>query len=232
MNSMQISTWILEEKLSKCVHLHTHEEKICYILNVLDELAFCERVSFYRYSHIGYVAEGVAEKHDGQLHSITYIRDDIRSLPIVRNAVEKRKTTLYEGKEIITLISSRYNLSVPLKALLVIPVVVNNMTIAYICCYFTKETAWFNEQQLEQLNHLGRLIGELFISPQTMAHPKLSPRENQILRALASGLSTKELTNLLSLSEATIKQYIKSIISKLGAKNRTHAVSIYLGQNI
>jgi len=229
---MQISTWALEEKLANCLHLQTHEEKICHILLVLDELAFCERISFFRYSPIGYVGEGVAAMIDGQLHSITYLRDDIRSLPIVKKAIEKRKTTFNEGKEIITLISSRYHRSDPLKALLVLPIVINNMTIAYICCEFTKNAVHFSEHELEQFTLLGNLTGELFVQPQSLTHPKLSPRENQILRALANGLSTKELTTLLSISEATVKQYIKSVLTKLGAKNRTHAVSIYLGQVI
>ncbi|QCR33503.1 response regulator transcription factor [Lysinibacillus sp. SGAir0095] len=229
---MQISSLALEEKLAKCVHLQTQEEKICHILLALDELSFCEKISFFRYSPIGYVGEGVAAMQDGQLQSISYIRDDLRSLPIIKNAIEKRKTTFNEGKEIITLISSRYHRSEPLKALLVIPIIVNNMTIAYICCEFTKSSVRFNEQVLEQFTLFGRLTGELFIQPHSSAHPKLSPRENQVLRALANGLSTKELTTLLSLSEATIKQYIKSILIKLGAKNRAHAVSIYLGQMI
>ena len=227
---MHISALALEEKLSSCVHLQTQEEKICQLLLVLEELAFCETISFYRYSPVGYVAEGVASIEKGQLQSLSYIRDDIRSLPIIKNAVEKRKSTYYEGKEIITLTSSRYHRRVPLKGLLVIPLVVNNMTIAYICCEFTKECMCLNEQELEQFTLFGRFAGELFIQPQMITHPKLSPRENQVLRALANGLSTKELTTLLSLSEATIKQYIKSILVKLGAKNRAHAVSLYLGQ--
>ncbi len=229
---MQISAWALEEKLSNCVHLHTQEEKICHILHVLDELSFCETISFFRYSPIGYVGEGVAVMQNGQLQSYAYVRDDLRNLPIVKNAVEKRSATFYEGKEIITLISSRYHRSVPLKALLVIPIVVNNMTIAYICCEFIKTLVCFTEKELEQFSLFGRLTGELFIQPHAVVHPKLSPRENQVLRALANGLSTKELTSLLSLSEATIKQYVKSVLVKLGAKNRAHAVSIYLGQMI
>ncbi|MFC7688087.1 response regulator transcription factor [Ureibacillus sp. GCM10028918] len=229
---MQKLALALEEKLADCIHLQTQEEKICHILLALDELSLCEKISFFRYSPIGYVGEGVAAMQDGQLQSISYIRDDLRSLPIVKTAVEKRKATLHEGKDIITLISSRYHRSEPLKALLVIPIAVNNMTIAYICCEFTKNNVGFNEHELAQFTLFGQLTGELFIQPQTIAHPKLSPRENQVLRALANGLSTKELTSLLALSEATIKQYIKSILIKLGAKNRTHAVSIYLGHMI
>lgn len=77
---MQLSDWALQKKLSSGIHLQTQEEKICHILLTLGELSFCEKFSFFRYSPIGYVGEGVAEIENGQLQSISYIRDDIRSL--------------------------------------------------------------------------------------------------------------------------------------------------------
>lgn len=227
---MQLSALALEEKLLNCVHLPTQEEKICHILLVLNELSFCDAISFFRYSPIGYVGEGVAVMENGKLQSYSYIRDDIRSLPIIKHALEKRKAYFYEGKDIITLISSRYQRDIPLKGLIVIPIVINYLTIAYICCELTKKVVRINEQDLDQLTQFGKLAGELFIQPDMKAHPKLSPRENQIMRTLTNGLSTKEIALLLDLSEATIKQYIKSILIKLDAKNRAHAVSIYLGQ--
>lgn len=54
----------------------------------------------------------------------------------------------------------------------------------------------------------------------------LTPRERRVLRELCSGLTNKEIGRLLSLSEVTIKMHVRSIFSKLGAKNRTHAAMI------
>ncbi|RUL50499.1 response regulator transcription factor [Lysinibacillus antri] len=229
---MRLTSWILEEKLKSAVNLQTQEEKICHLLRSLSESTECEKLTFYRFSPVGYVGESVAEIEYGQLQSSTQIRDDIRSLPVIRNVVENRKATYYSGQEIITMISSRYLRKTPLKGLLVIPIFVNKMTIAYICCEFIQTTPALTAHQLEQFTLFGEIAGDFLVQLQRSSHPKLSPRENEILKALANGLSTKELTHLLSLSEATIKQYIKSVLIKLGAKNRTHAVSIFLGQQI
>ncbi|HEY0785325.1 MAG TPA: response regulator transcription factor [Acidobacteriaceae bacterium] len=54
----------------------------------------------------------------------------------------------------------------------------------------------------------------------------LSEREVQVLRQVAGGNSNKIIASQLSLSEATVKAHMKSILSKLDANDRTHAVTI------
>ena len=54
----------------------------------------------------------------------------------------------------------------------------------------------------------------------------LTPREVDVLRLVASGNANKEIAVRLSLTEETVKSHIRSILSKLGANDRTHAVTI------
>lgn len=48
--------------------------------------------------------------------------------------------------------------------------------------------------------------------------------EFEVLKKLAEGLSNKDITNILSLPETTVKMRVRSICHKLGAENRTQAV--------
>jgi DNA-binding NarL/FixJ family response regulator len=57
-------------------------------------------------------------------------------------------------------------------------------------------------------------------------HEALSPRELVVLRMAAQGKSNRIIGEALHLSEDTIKTRMKSILSKLNAKDRTHAVTI------
>jgi DNA-binding NarL/FixJ family response regulator len=57
---------------------------------------------------------------------------------------------------------------------------------------------------------------------------KLTRRQRQILQLLADGESTTVAARELDLSEETVKTHIKTALARLGAKNRTHAVSIAL----
>jgi DNA-binding NarL/FixJ family response regulator len=54
----------------------------------------------------------------------------------------------------------------------------------------------------------------------------LSDREVEVLRRVATGNSNKTIASQLNVSEATVKGHMKSILSKLGANDRTHAVTI------
>ena len=60
----------------------------------------------------------------------------------------------------------------------------------------------------------------------------LSPRELQVLKELARGNANREIAQTLNVTEGTVKAHMKSIIAKLGAKDRTHAVLLALKRGI
>jgi DNA-binding NarL/FixJ family response regulator len=53
----------------------------------------------------------------------------------------------------------------------------------------------------------------------------LSSREIEVLRKVAIGTSNKMIASQLGVSEATVKVHMKNILAKLGANDRTHAVT-------
>jgi len=58
------------------------------------------------------------------------------------------------------------------------------------------------------------------------AQDDLSEREIEVLREVARGTSNKIIASHLFISEATVKAHMQNILVKLGASDRTHAVSI------
>jgi len=54
----------------------------------------------------------------------------------------------------------------------------------------------------------------------------LTPAEIRVLRFIAEGNANKEIASHLSVSEETVKGQVRNILSKLGAKDRTHAAMI------
>ncbi len=61
---------------------------------------------------------------------------------------------------------------------------------------------------------------------------ELSPREKEVLRLAADGLGNKDIANQLVVSLETVKTHMKSIIKKLEALNRTHAVALGIRREI
>ncbi|TQN33414.1 LuxR family two component transcriptional regulator [Haloactinospora alba] len=62
--------------------------------------------------------------------------------------------------------------------------------------------------------------------------PALSSRETDILRALARGLSNREISAELFVSEATVKTHLVHIYAKLGVDNRTAAIAVAMERGI
>jgi DNA-binding NarL/FixJ family response regulator len=59
----------------------------------------------------------------------------------------------------------------------------------------------------------------------------LTPGEN-VLRLIATGNANKQIADLLSVTEETVKGRVKNILSKLNANDRTHAATIGLKRGI
>lgn len=60
----------------------------------------------------------------------------------------------------------------------------------------------------------------------------LTPREVEVLQRVASGHANKKVADELAISEETVKTHMKSIMAKLSASDRTHAVTIALRRGI
>src|SRR5580765_5553615 len=60
----------------------------------------------------------------------------------------------------------------------------------------------------------------------------LTTREVDVLRLIAGGNANKLIADQLSITEETVKGHVKNILSKLGASDRTHAVTIALKRGI
>ena len=55
---------------------------------------------------------------------------------------------------------------------------------------------------------------------------ELTPREREILRGLADGLSDKEIADRLFIGDKTVRNHVTNLLSKLGAESRLQALVI------
>jgi DNA-binding NarL/FixJ family response regulator len=60
----------------------------------------------------------------------------------------------------------------------------------------------------------------------------LSSREIDVLNLIAAGNSNKRIADQLSIGEATVKSHVTNILSKLGANDRAHAITLALKRGI
>jgi DNA-binding NarL/FixJ family response regulator len=56
--------------------------------------------------------------------------------------------------------------------------------------------------------------------------PRVTRRELEVLELIAEGLSTRDISRRLWVTEETVKTHVRRLLSKLGARTRAHAVAI------
>ena len=68
--------------------------------------------------------------------------------------------------------------------------------------------------------------------PAPAAPPRLTDRELQVLRLIATGMSNREIAGELTISENTVKNHVRNILEKLHLHSRVEAVMYALRENI
>jgi DNA-binding NarL/FixJ family response regulator len=101
--------------------------------------------------------------------------------------------------------------------------------------YLLKNT--FHKELVETIRavHAGRKAVSLEASYELAEHATddaLTPAEINVLRLIAAGNANKQIADQLKITEETVKSRVKSILSKLGANDRTHAAMIGLKRGI
>ena len=101
--------------------------------------------------------------------------------------------------------------------------------------YILKSTAPHDLAQMIRRVHAGRRQIPPDVAAQLAEHlgeERLTGREQHVLQHVAAGNRNREIANRLSISEDTVKVHVKHIMEKLGAPDRTGAVTIALRRGI
>jgi DNA-binding NarL/FixJ family response regulator len=87
----------------------------------------------------------------------------------------------------------------------------------------SRRTAARLVRQLVQANRSGSTL----VNPADPALASLTPRETDVLRRLAEGLTDHEIAEALTLSPRTVEAHVSNILHKLSARNRAEAARRY-----
>jgi DNA-binding NarL/FixJ family response regulator len=101
--------------------------------------------------------------------------------------------------------------------------------------YLLKSLLYKELLQTIRTVHAGRRAIAPAIAAQIAEHSgeeSLTPKETEVLRLIAVGNANKQIAAHLSITEETVKSRVKNILDKLGANDRTHAVTIGLKRGI
>jgi DNA-binding CsgD family transcriptional regulator len=85
----------------------------------------------------------------------------------------------------------------------------------------------FSERDRALLTLLAPHLGQAYLDAERRRHPvpRLTPRQDELLRLLAAGLTNTQIARRLGISEATVRSHLENIYERLGVSSRTAAVT-------
>ncbi|MDM5249554.1 helix-turn-helix transcriptional regulator [Lysinibacillus sp. G4S2] len=227
------SLYTIQKHFDTIDNFSNHEELLIHILQVYLNSFPIKDAYLLRYSPIGFVAEGIIYLNESEGAHIGEIREEIRSFPIIYSAIIDKKAKYCTGMDYLKNISIKYVVDSKHNKLLIVPIFIGPYVFGYICSTHFKDDIEINDTFLDDLTSFGHMVGHLLIQSNRKSKDiSLSKRELEVMMLVANGDSTKEIANIMDLSELTINQYVKSAIKKLKAKNRSHAISLLYQQGI
>lgn len=168
-------------------------------------------------------------------NDIISIKEDVRECQAFFMAAMSRRTVLVKEALIEKLIPQRYLQLFSLRSIIIQPLIsaqnVNGFLVLDPGCRHAikHDSILFNLLQIIG-NELGFLSSKHGTFPLLSIEPEsakiLSPRELQVMQELAYGLTIYEIADHLGINHLTVRDYCSSLIKKLGAINRSHAMAI------
>jgi DNA-binding NarL/FixJ family response regulator len=101
--------------------------------------------------------------------------------------------------------------------------------------YMLKESVHTEIVRAIRVVHSGKRLMPAEVAERLSEHfPQvaLTPREVEVLQYVAKGYGNKEIGVLLGTAAGTVKMHLQNILSKLGASDRTHAVTLAIRRGI
>ncbi|MFA8438598.1 response regulator transcription factor [Pueribacillus sp. YX66] len=212
------------QKLSK---LERQEDKIITGLQGFFRFFPFSRLSLFSYSPINFIGEGLILIHsDGNIFSMEHIRQDIRDIPIVYEAIRNKRAEYIVMKDTKENFPIQYIQEYKLTSLVVVPLWFGPLVLGCVLIDGYNGVEPISESTIYAIEEYFRLgVNVIAAEYFTEEGARLSKREVEVLERLSDGWSTKEMADIMGISEFTARDYISSAMKKLGARHRAQAIA-------
>lgn len=221
MNTDNMRPYVSEEPL----------EKLKEMMRTSLELFPFQRASLFTYSPLTQEAQGLLAATPCGIFSMEHIKEDVRSIPLVEMAIKQKKAQFAVISRSTFLFPEKYIEAFSLSSLLVVPLCDQHaVTGCVLADRFSRDQAIDDVLIGKVERYFNHEVKKMIGREEPVC--KLSRREREILYWFSRGLGTKEVADRIRISEYTVRDYTKSCMRKLGAKNRTEAVAIALRERM
>ncbi|GLX69780.1 LuxR C-terminal-related transcriptional regulator [Paenibacillus glycanilyticus] len=223
----------LDKELAYIQSMDSVNEKLSELLKAFRHHFPCQLVHLFRYSIFDQRIDGIFTCEQGAIKAISHWHDDVRTIPVLYDALQRKQVVCLDGESFQIRLSSKYTLNEPVENMIVLPIVVNNLIIAFMCAINIHFE--FNDEMDRYLQGFGEQMKQLLHLKHSPPGPPaftLSEKELRVMQYIANGFTTKEIAPLLNIAEATVKYFINNVMTKTSSRNRTEAVANLYRSNL
>ncbi len=222
---------MLDDKVDRFIQtlskFDKQEEKIVTGLQGFFQFFPFSRLSLFSYSPINFIGEGLfLVDSDGNMFSMEHIRQDIREIPIIYEAIRNKRAEYIVLAENKSNFPMKYIKEYNLSSLVVVPLWLGPIVLGCVLIDGYKGREPLSRSLIYSIEEYFRLGVNAIASDYFEEEgARLSKREIEVLERLSNGWSTKEMADLMGISEFTARDYISSAMKKLGARHRAQAIA-------
>lgn len=222
---------MLDDKVDRFIQtlskFDKQEEKIVTGLQGFFQFFPFSRLSLFSYSPINFIGEGLfLVDSDGNMFSMEHIRQDIREIPIIYEAIRNKRAEYIVLAENKSNFPMKYIKEYNLSSLVVVPLRLGPIVLGCVLIDGYKGREPLSRSLIYSIEEYFRLGVNAIASDYFEEEgARLSKREIEVLERLSNGWSTKEMADLMGISEFTARDYISSAMKKLGARHRAQAIA-------
>lgn len=200
------------------------KKDLASILKTCENILNFKRCVFYAYIHWSKEFKGII---GSELSKVQNFKGTVQSNQLLNSLLLTKKSVFIKNPSsfITDEIIELFNLS----SLIIVPIMNEQEVIGLLTFDQMGEEFDYTLEELQLLDEIGQRIG-LFINNYEEKSPvrvnmQLTERESNVLTLLAEGYDNKKMGEYLHLSEHTVRDYVRDLMTKLNAKNRTQVVS-------
>lgn len=189
----------------------------------------CSFAEVYRYSHFDNLVEVFLEINaDKEISKPIDRIDSLISMPLLYLKLRECEPLFVNSGMLATSIPPKYKLPATTKFVAVLPLQKQQIPIGMISIHFDFDLS--QQQQMELIQFVEYMSNQIVVQSNSSSSSTInfSEKELETLNLIAQGWTTMEIAEVLGVSEAAVKHYIKMFMRKSNTFNRAHAVGYYM----
>ncbi|MDQ0218831.1 response regulator transcription factor [Peribacillus cavernae] len=190
-----------------------------------------QRASLFTYSPLSHTGEGIFLIENDKMVSLEAVKDDVRPIFPLFQALTRNKPVFINREDILNSFPDKYVRHFELSTLAIVPISLVNIVVGFVLVDSYIGEYPFTKNYLSLLSYYFKRMTVPFF-PSFPEKNTLSKRETEVLQHLANGYLMKEMASMMSVSEYTVRDYISSVVRKLGVNHRAEAVAVGMRKGI